>query len=274
MKNNIIKAISFGLVTVFSVAVLVGCGGTAARDEKVIKVGATPSPHAEILKEIEDALEAKGYILKIVEYNDYVLPNTATDEGELDANFFQHGPYLENFNTEKGTKLVSVADVHFEPLGLYSTSVSNVSELRDGATIAVPNDATNEARALLLLEANGLITLKEGTGINATVKDIDSNLLNLRIKEIEAAQLTRSLQDVDAAVINGNYAISGGLKVKDAIVLEESSSIAAETYANVLVVKEGHENDEKIKVLIDVLLSDEVRNFIEENYSGAVVPVF
>lgn len=274
MKKNILKTISLGLVTVLSVAILAGCGGAGANDEKVIKVGATPSPHAEILKVIEDAVEAKGYTLKIVEYNDYVLPNTATDEGELDANFFQHGPYLENFNSEKGTKLVSVADVHFEPLGVYSTSVSNISELKDGATIAVPNDATNEARALLLLEANGLITLKKGAGVNATVKDIESNPLNLKIEEIEAAQLARSLQDVDAAVINGNYAISGGLKVKDAIAVEESTSIAAETYANVLVVKEGHENDEKIKVLIDALLSEEVKNFIEENYGGAVVPVF
>lgn len=274
MKKNILKTISLGLVTVLSVAILAGCGGAGANDEKVIKVGATPSPHAEILKVIEDAVEAKGYTLKIVEYNDYVLPNTATDEGELDANFFQHGLYLENFNSKKGTKLVSVADVHFEPLGVYSTSVSNISELKDGATIAVPNDATNEARALLLLEANGLITLKKGAGVNATVKDIESNPLNLKIEEIEAAQLARSLQDVDAAVINGNYAISGGLKVKDAIAVEESTSIAAETYANVLVVKEGHENDEKIKVLIDALLSEEVKNFIEENYGGAVVPVF
>jgi D-methionine transport system substrate-binding protein len=273
-KTNIVKKICFGLVAVLSLVCFAGCGGNSARDEKVIKVGATPSPHAEILKEIKAAVEAQGYTLKIVEYNDYVLPNTATDEGELDANFFQHGPYLENFNTEKGTKLVAVADVHFEPLGLYSSSVSKVSELKEGATIAVPNDATNEARALLLLEANGLITLKKGVGINATVQDIESNPLKLKIKEIEAAQLTRSLQDVDAAVINGNYAISGGLKVEDAIALEESTSVAAKTYANVLVVKAGHENDEKIKVLIQALLSEEVKTFIEENYGGAVVPVF
>lgn len=274
MKKNLLKTISLGLVTVLSVALLASCGGAGARNEKVIRVGASPSPHAEILAEIKDAVEAKGYTLEIVEYNDYVLPNTATDEGDLDANFFQHGPYLENFNKEKGTKLVSVADVHFEPLGLYSSSVSSVSDLKDGAIIAVPNDATNEARALLLLEANGLITLKKGAGVNATVKDIESNPLNLEIEEIEAAQLARSLQDVDAAVINGNYAISGGLKVEDAIAVEESTSIAAETYANVLVVKEGHENDEKIKVLIDALLSDEVKAFIEKNYDGAVVPVF
>ena len=274
MKKNILRAISLGLVTILSTAFLAGCGGSGKNDEKVIKVGASPSPHAEILEQIADVVEEKGYTLEIVEYNDYVLPNTATDEGDLDANFFQHGPYLENFNKENGTNLVSVAAVHFEPLGLYSASITELSELKDGAIIAVPNDATNEARALLLLEANGLITLKEGVGVNATVKDIEENKLNLEIKEIEAAQLARSLQDVDAAVINGNYAISGGLKVSDAIVVEENTSIAAETYANVLVVKEGHENDEKIKVLIDALLSEEVKTYIEENYDGAVVPVF
>lgn len=274
MRKNILKAISLGLVAVLSTAFLAGCGGNGNSDDKVIKIGASPSPHAEILEQIADVVEEKGYTLEIVEYNDYVLPNTATNEGELDANFFQHGPYLANFNEENGTELVSVAAVHFEPLGLYSASVSEVSELKEGAVIAVPNDTTNEARALLLLEANGLITLKEGTGVNATVKDIEENPLKLEIEEIEAAQLARSLQDVDAAVINGNYAINGGLKVEDAIAVEESTSVAAEAYANVLVVKEGHEEDEKIKVLIDALLSEEVKNFIEENYSGAVVPVF
>lgn len=273
MRKNILKTISLGLVAVLSTAFLAGCGGTA-KNEKVITVGASPSPHAEILRQIEKVVEEKGYTLEIKEYNDYVLPNTATFEGDLDANFFQHGPYLENFNKENKTDLVSVAAVHFEPLGLYSDSVKSVSDIKDGAVIAVPNDATNEARALLLLEANGLITLKEGAGVNATIKDIENNPLNLEIKEIEAAQLARSLQDVDAAVINGNYAISGGLKVEDAIAVEESTSVAAETYANILVVKEGRENDEKIKVLIDALHSDEVKKYIEENYNGAVVPVF
>jgi len=274
MRKNFFKTIRLGLVAVVSAVFVAGCGTNGANDEKVIKVGATPSPHAEILEQIEDVLKEKGYELEIVEYNDYVLPNTATFEGELDANFFQHGPYLENFNEENKTDLVSVAEVHFEPLGLYASSVENIEDLKEGAVIAVPNDATNEARALLLLEANGLITLKEGAGINATVNDIETNPLNLEIKEIEAAQLARSLQDVDAAVINGNYAISGGLNVSDAIAVEEGTSVAAETYANILVVKSGFENDEKIKALIDALLSEEVKNFIEENYEGAVVPVF
>lgn len=274
MKKNILKTISLGLAAVLSTAFLAGCGGNGESNDKVIKVGASPSPHAEILEQVKDIVKEKGYTLEIVEYNDYVIPNTATEEGELDANFFQHSPYLENFNEENKTHLVSVAGVHFEPLGLYSATAKEVSELKEGAVIAVPNDTTNEARALLLLESNGLITLKEGAGVNATVKDITENPLNLEIKEIEAAQLARSLQDVDAAVINGNYAIDGGLKVEDAIAVEGSTSVAAETYTNVLVVKEGHENDEKIKVLIDSLLSDEVKKFIEENYNGAVVPVF
>lgn len=274
MKKNILKTISLGLAAVLSTAFLAGCGGNGESNDKVIKVGASPSPHAEILEQVKDIVKEKGYTLEIVEYNDYVIPNTATEEGELDANFFQHSPYLENFNEENKTHLVSVAGVHFEPLGLYSATAKEVSELKEGAVIAVPNDTTNEARALLLLESNGLITLKEGAGVNATVKDITENPLNLEIKEIEAAQLARSLQDVDAAAINGNYAIDGGLKVEDAIAVEGSTSVAAETYTNVLVVKEGHENDEKIKVLIDSLLSDEVKKFIEENYNGAVVPVF
>lgn len=273
MKKNLLRTISLGLVAVLGAAFITGCGASE-KDEKVIRIGATPSPHAQILEQIEAVVEEKGYTLEIVEYNDYVLPNTATYEGELDANFFQHGPYLDNFNEENKTDLVSVAAIHFEPLGLYSTSVSKVEDIKAGATIAVPNDATNEARALLLLEANGLITLKDGAGINATINDIETNPLELDIKEIEAAQLARSLQDVDAAVINGNYALEGGLKVSDAICLEESTSVAAETYANILVVKDGHQNDEKIKVLVDALLSEEVKKFIEENYSGAVVPVF
>lgn len=272
MKKVILKAIALGLAAVLGIALLTGCDSTG--NEKVITVGASPSPHGEILQQIKKLIEAKGYKLKIVEYNDYVLPNTATDEGELDANFFQHGPYLDNFNAENGTSLVAVADVHFEPLGLYSSSVKNISDIEKGAIIAVPNDATNEARALLLLETKGLITLKEGAGVNATVQDIESNPLKLKILEIEAAQLTRSLQDVDAAVINGNYAISGGLQVEDAIAVEESTSVAAETYANILVVKEGREDDEKIQLLIDALLSKEVKEYIEKEYKGAVVPVF
>lgn len=273
MKKGLLKVVSLGLAAVLSCGLLVGCGGSDA-DDKTIKIGASPSPHAEILQQVKAEVEAQGYTLEIVEYNDYVIPNTAVDQGELDANFFQHKPYLDNFNVENGTDIVSVAAIHFEPLGIYSAKVTDVSELEDGAIVAVPNDATNEARALLLLEANGLITLKKDAGVNATVNDIESNPLNLEIKEIEAAQLPLSLQDVDIAVINGNYAISGGLKVADAIAVEESTSVAAETYANIIAVKAGNEESEKVQVLINALQSDAVKDYIESTYAGAVVPVF
>ncbi len=273
MKKNLLKTISLGLAAVLCCGLLVGCGGNTS-DDKTIRIGASPSPHAEILEQVKAEVEAKGYTLEIVEYNDYVIPNTAVEQGELDANFFQHKPYLDNFNEENGTNIVSVAAIHFEPLGIYSSKVEAVSEIGEGAIIGVPNDATNEARALLLLEANGLITLKKGTGVNATVNDIVDNPLKLEIKEIEAAQLPRSLQDLDAAVINGNYAISGGLQVADAIAVEENTSVAAETYANIVAVKSGNENNEKIQVLIEALQSEAVRAYIEANYAGAVVPVF
>lgn len=273
MKNRLLKVVSLGLAAVLSCGLLVGCGGSEA-DDKVIRVGASPSPHAEILAEVEDAVTAQGYTLEIIEYNDYVIPNTAVEQGELDANFFQHKPYLDDFNANNGTNIVSVAAIHFEPLGIYSAAVEEVSEIAEGAMIGVPNDATNEARALLLLEANGLITLKDGAGVNATINDIASNPLNLEIKEIEAAQLPLSLLDLDAAVINGNYAISGGLSIADAIALEESTSIAADTYANIIAVKAGNENNEKVQVLINALQTEEVKAFIGSTYAGAVVPVY
>ena len=216
----------------------------------------------------------EGYDLQVVEYNDYVLPNTALEDDELDANFFQHQPYLDDFNAENGTHLVSVAAVHFEPFGLYAGKTDSIANLKDGATVAVPNDTTNEARALLLLEAQGLIKLKEGAGLTATVLDIEENPLNLEIKEIEAAQLVRSLPDVDIAAINGNYAAEGGLNVADAIAVEASDSLAADTYANVIVVKEGNENSEKTQALVGAVLSDGVKSYIEETYGNAVIPVF
>lgn len=273
MRKSVLKKAVCGLAAVISAVSLIGCGG-AAGDDKVIRVGASPSPHAEILEQVKAEVEAQGYTLEIVEYNDYVLPNTAVNEGELDANFFQHKPFLDNFNLENGTELVSAAAIHFEPLGLYSAKVSNVSEIGEGALIGIPNDASNEARALLLLEANGLITLKKDVGVNATVKDIEENPFNLEIKEIEAAQLPLSLQDLDAAVINGNYAISGGLSMADAIAVEESTSISAETYANIVAVKAENQDSEKVKVLIQALKSDAVKTYIENEYAGAVVPVF
>lgn len=248
---------------------------TAAEGELTpIVVGATPAPHAEILAVAKEVLAAKGYDLQIKEYNDYVQPNLALDAGDLDANYFQHGPYLEEFCQQRGTKLAAAASIHYEPFGIYAGKTASIEELADGAKIAVPNDATNEARALLLLEEQGLITLKEDAGLTATKKDITENPKNLDIIEVEAAQIPRSLPDVDLAVINGNYAIQADLKVSDALALEEGDSLAATTYANVVAVQEGHEQDEKIQALIEALTSDEVKTFIEETYQGAVVPCF
>ncbi len=248
---------------------------SAAPSELVkVKVGASVTPHAEILNAVKDELKAAGYDLEVVEFTDYVLPNTALEQGDLDANYFQHTPYLENFNEENGTHLVSVGKIHYEPFGIYAGKTSDLSAIPDGGSIAIPNDGTNEARALLLLEAQGLIKLKEGITFTATVLDIAENPKNLSIKEIEAAQLARSLQDVDAAVINGNYAIQAGLKVKDALAIEDKDSIAADTYANVLVVKEGHENDEATKALLAALQSDTAKKFMEEKYEGAVIAAF
>ena len=227
----------------------------------------------EILEAAKPVLEKAGYTLEIKEYNDYVQPNVALDAGDLDANYFQHQPYLDEFNAEKKTELASAAVIHYEPFGIYAGKTASLEELADGAQIAVPNDTTNEARALLLLEAQGLIGLKEGAGLTATKQDIVDNPRNFDIIEMEAAQLPRSLQDVDLAVINGNYAIAAGLKVADALVCEDSESIGATTYGNVVAVQKGHENDEKIKALVDALKSGEVKKFIEETYEGAVVPL-
>ena len=267
------KVISILLVLVLSLSLLTACSGSAS-DDKVITVGASVTPHAEVLKAVEADLAAEGYTLKVVEYNDYVLPNTATESGELDANYFQHQPYLTDFNANNGTHLVSVASIHYEPFGMYAGKVSSIDALVEGSTVAIPNDGTNEARALLLLEAQGLIKLKEGVGFTATVLDIAENPLNLQIEELEAAQLVRALEDVDVAVINGNYAIQGGLKVADALAVEDASSDSAQTYANILVVKEGNENVEKIQALAKALQSETVRTFMEETYAGAVVPIF
>ena len=250
---------------------LAACGGTGGND-KVIKIGATVTPHSEILEQVKENLASSGYTLDIVIYNDYVLPNTALEDGELDANFFQHGPYLEDFNKENGTHIVSVAPIHFEPMGLYAGKSSSLEDIADGATIAVPNDTTNEARALLLLEDNGLIKLKEGAGISATVIDIEDNPHNLNIEELEAAQVPKAIQDVDFAVINGNYAIEAG--ITDPLVVEASDSLAADTYANIICVKEGNENSDKTKALVEATLQDNIRDFINSKYQGAVVPVF
>lgn len=243
-------------------------------DLKELTIGASPAPHAEILEAAREELAKKGYDLKIVEYTDYVQPNLALDAGDLDANYFQHLPYLEQFNEERGTKLVSAGKIHYEPFGIYAGKTATLDALADGAKVAVPNDATNEARALLLLEAQGLLKLADGAGLKATKTDIVENPKNLDILEVEAAQVPRSLPDVDIAVINGNYAIEAGLKVSDALAVEASDSEAATTYGNVVAVQEGKEDDEKTKALIEALTSDAVKEYMEQTYEGAVVPLF
>jgi len=268
------KVLSLLLTLTLVGATLAGCGNKTSVD-KIITVGASTTPHAEILEAARPAIEAAGYELKIIEYNDYVQPNLALDSKDLDANYFQHQPYLDQFNEEKDTDIVSAGVIHYEPVGIYPGKTATIEALADGAQIAVPNDATNEARALLLLEAQGLITLKEGAGLNATKNDIAENPKNIDIVEIEAAQLARSLQDVDLAVINGNVAIEAGLNVStDAIAFEDKDSIAAETYGNIIAVNAGDEDRADIKVLVAALQSDTVRKFIEDTYEGAVVPEF
>ncbi len=241
---------------------------------KTIKVGASPSPHAEILEEAKKVLAEKGYNLEIVQYTDYVQPNKALESKEIDANYFQHKPYLDEFNQKYGTHLVAAGTVHYEPFGIYAGKTKTLDALKDGAKIAVPNDVTNEARALLLLQAQGLIKLKDGAGLTATKQDIVENKKNLDLYEVEAAQLPRSLQDVDVAVINGNYAIEAGLKVSDALATEKADSEAAITYANIIAVREGDEKSEATNALLDAVRSDDVKKFIETKYNGSVVPMF
>ncbi len=257
-------------------------GGDAAKDlEKdtaksnggTITVAASPTPHAEILAEAAKILEKQGWKLEVTEFEDYVQPNLVVDSGEIDANYFQHTPYLDNFNEENNTNLVSVAGIHYEPFGIYPGTKSKLSDLKDGDVIAVPNDTTNEARALLLLQDNGVIKLKDGAGLNATVKDIEENPNNITIQELEAAQVSRVKDEVAFVVLNGNYALEAGYSVsKDAIAYEANDSEAAKTYVNVLVVKEGNEENEGVKALIDVLKSDEIKQYIKDTYDGAVVP--
>ena len=238
-------------------------------------VAASPTPHAEILEDAKEILAEQGITLEIKEFSDYVQPNLVTENGEVDANYFQHTPYLDSFNAENGTHLVSVGAIHYEPFGIYPGKSDDLANIADGATIAVPNDTTNEARALQLLAAQGIITVREGAGLTATVNDIEENPHNVKIQEIEAAQLPRTVQDVDFVVINGNFAMEAGFSVgKDALATEDASSEAAQTYANVLVVKEGNENSPAIQALLAALQSDKVRDYINETYDGAVVPIF
>lgn len=285
------KIVSILAILTLTLALVAGCGSansssapestpststpSSSSELTKIVVGATPVPHAEILEVAKEVLATKGYELVITEFDDYVQPNMALESGELDANFFQHLPYLEDFNAEKGTKLVSVAAIHYEPLGLYAGKTKAIADLADGATIAVPNDSTNEARALLLLESLGLIKVNPDAGLKATVTDITENPKKLKIAELDAAQIARALPDVDLAVINGNYAIQAGLNAAtDALAKEEKDSLAATTYGNIVVVRAGDENTDKTKALVAAIQSDAVKNFITEKYQGSVISIF
>lgn len=248
---------------------------SSTAEKTVLTVGASSTPHAEILEQVKDDLAAEGIDLTITVFDDYVLPNTALNDGDLDANFFQHTPYLENFNKEHGTDLVSAGSIHFEPLGIYPGKAKSLDEISEGGKVSIPNDATNGARALLLLEAAGLIKLKDGADITTTSKDIVENPKNLEIVELDASQIARSVQDVDVAVINANYVLEAGFNVEnDALQKEDKDSEAAQTYANIIAVKAGDENSETIKALLAALQSDKVKDYINETYQGAVVPVF
>ena len=274
------KVVSIALTAALSVGLLAGCSGadtnTDANEEaKVITVAASPSPHAEILAVAGEVLAAEGYELKVTEFTDYVVPNNVVENDEIIANYFQHQPYLTDFNAENGTHLVSVASIHYEPFGIYSSKHASLDEIAEGAIITVPNDTTNEARALQLLQAEGIIKLADGAGLNATKQDIVENPYNVDIQEIEAAALPPTLDSADFSVINGNYAIPAGLNVaKDALACEDAASEAAQTFANILVVKEGNEESEEVQALVKALTSEEVKTFISEKYEGAVVPIF
>ena len=245
-----------------------------AAEGGTIKVAASATPHAEILEEAKKILADEGWDLEIKIFDDYVMPNEVVESGEFDANYFQHVPYLESFNNEKGTHLVNAGGIHYEPFGIYPGTKSDLSELADGDTIAVPNDTTNEARALLLLQDNGIITLKEGAGLEATVNDIAENPHNVKIEELAAEQVARVAPEVAFVVLNGNYALQAGFSVaKDALAYEASDSEAAKTYVNIIAVKEGHENDPGIQALVKVLKSDEIKQYINDTYDGAVIPL-
>ena len=266
------KILAFALALTLALS-LAACGGNQDAADKTIKVGASPAPHAAILEQAKGILAEEGYTLEIQEFDDYILPNTALSDKELDANYFQHITYMNNFNEEYGTDMVSAAGIHYEPFGIYAGKSADLTALPDGAQIAVPNDATNEARALLLLEQEGLITLKEGVGLAATKSDVAENPHNFDIVETEAKMLTSVLQDVDVAVINGNYAIDAGLKVSEALAIEAADGAAAEAYVNVIAVNPGDESSEKIQALVNALKSAAVKDFIATTYEGAVVTV-
>lgn len=285
MKKRVLTGILAG---VLALGTLAGCGSSAdnagqngnaqqneagqGKDATVIKVAASSTPHAEILEEAAGILAEQGYDLQVTVFDDYVQPNLVVESEEFDANYFQHIPYLESFNAEQGTHLVNAGGIHYEPFGIYPGTKASLDEVAEGDVIAIPNDTTNEARALLLLQDNGLLTLKEGAGLTATVNDIAENPYNIKFQELEAAQIARIKGEVAYVVLNGNYALQAGFSAaKDAISYEKEDSEAAKTYVNLIAVKEGHEKDAGILALVEALKSDEVRQFISENYDGAVV---
>ena len=269
------------LILVFALSFLTACGGGSSEEaggeaegDKTIKVAASPTPHAEILNSIAESLAADGWTLEVVEFDDYVQPNVATTEGDVDANYFQHIPYLDEYNEENGTDLVAVGNVHYEAMGAYKGTKDSFDALEDGDKIAVPNDATNEARALQLLAANGVIKLKDGAGLTATKNDVEENPKNIEIVELEAATIPSALPDVAIGVINANYALGAELTTDDAVAYEAEDSEAAETYVNVIVVNAGNENSEKTQALVKAIQTDAVKDFILSEYKGAVQPKF
>ena len=248
-------------------------GSAAAEENVTIKIAASPSPHAEILEKAAEILEKDGITLEVTEFEDYVQPNLVVEQGAFDANYFQHVPYLDSFNEEQGTHLVVAGKIHYEPFGLYPGAKESLDDLEDGDSVAVPNDTTNEARALLLLQDNGYITLTEGAGLTATVNDITDNPHDLEIVELEAAQIPKHTKDIDYLIMNGNYALEAGFNVQDnALVFESTDSEAAKTYVNVIAVKEGNEDNEAIQKLVEVLKSDDIVSFIQEEYGENVIP--
>ena len=275
MKNT--KIITVSLAAALAIGAITANGVLVSADAEkgTIKVAASATPHAEILEEAKPILEKEGWDLEVTVFDDYVQPNLVVESGDFDANYFQHIPYLDNFNEEQGTHLVNAGGIHYEPFGIFPGKTKTLKALKNGATVAVPNDTTNEARALLLLQDQGLIKLKDGAGLTATKKDIVENKKDLAIKEIEAAQIPRSLKDVDIAVVNGNYALEAGLKVnKDALATEDADSVGAKTYGNIVAVKKGNEKLAATKALIKALKSDTVKKYINDKYDGAVVPLF
>lgn len=277
------KLLSLALATILTAGLVTGCGSSASSSDqsssqdntqkKTITVAASQTPHSEILAEAAKILEKQGYELKVTVFDDYVQPNNVVESGEFDANYMEHVPYMEQFNKENGTHIVNVGGIHYEPFGIYPGTKKKLDDLAEGDTIAIPNDTTNEARALLLLQDNGLLTLKDGAGLTATINDIKENPKKLKFQELEAAQVAKVKDEVAFVVLNGNYALEAGYSVsKDSIAYEKADSEAAKTYVNIIGVKEGNENSDGIKALVKVLKSDDIKKFINDKYDGAVIP--